>query len=39
LTASGVELARIRVDDGGALALEAAARILQGGDELDWSLR
>jgi len=34
----GVELAPIRVDDGGALALEAAARLRPGGDEPQWSL-
>jgi hypothetical protein len=37
-TASGVELARIRVGDGGALALEAAARIRQDGDVPGWTL-
>jgi hypothetical protein len=37
-TPSGVEVARIRLDDGGALALEAAASLRPGEDEPEWSL-
>jgi hypothetical protein len=36
---SGLELGRIRLDDGGALAVEAAARIGQGEGAEDWSLQ
>jgi hypothetical protein len=37
-TASGAELTRIRVDDGGALTLEAGARLRSVAGESQWSL-
>jgi hypothetical protein len=37
-TPTGIELARIHLDDGGALALEAAASLRPGEDEPEWSL-